>query len=228
MVRKASHTVSGKDALSHSHFQHHVKFQLPYERKHTDLVHNNCISNRSPLLLLYLPLQGYRKGKSRRERWHLLGDQLIWSDKEREGTNSRMHEPFLTRTDVKQNQTVTQKQKPRLPKHLHIQPVPLPKQEKKKSKAHPKVCHKLPNESYSSWKLSGWSHTAENTWYKTERNLKDTLKERTRPSPQILGVNTKTRKSWNHHRVTRFVVHFSHKQFFLWIIKLFFINSNLT
>lgn len=32
--------------------------------------------------------------------------------------NSRMHKPFLTCTDVKQNQTVTQKQQPRLPKHL--------------------------------------------------------------------------------------------------------------
>lgn len=144
--------------------------------------------------------------------------------------NSRMHEPFLTHTDVKQNQTMTQKQKPRLPKHLNTQPVPLPKQEKKKSKAHPEVCHKLPNESHSSWKLSGWSHTTENTQHKTERNLKDTLKERTLPSLRTLGVNTKTRKFWSHHRVTRFVVHFSHKQTFLWIIKLVFIiiNSNLT
>lgn len=58
-----------------------------------------------------------------------------------------MHKPFLAHADTKQNQTVTQKQEPRLPKHLHIQLVPLPKQEKKKSKAHPEVCHKLPNES---------------------------------------------------------------------------------
>lgn len=62
--------------------------------------------------------------------------------------NSRMHKPFLTCTDVKQKQTVTQKQQPRLPKHLHIQPVPLPKQEKK-SKAHPEACNKLHSESYS-------------------------------------------------------------------------------
>lgn len=74
---------------------------------------------------------------------------------EREGTNSRMHKSFLSHTDVKQNQVVTQEQKPRLPKHLLIQPVPLPKQENKKSKAHPEVCHKLPNESHSLWKHSG-------------------------------------------------------------------------
>lgn len=28
-------TVSGKDALSHGHFQHHTEFQQLYERKHT-------------------------------------------------------------------------------------------------------------------------------------------------------------------------------------------------
>lgn len=51
MVRKASYSVSRKDMLPHGHFQHHVKFQLLHERKDTDVVHKNCISNRSPLLL---------------------------------------------------------------------------------------------------------------------------------------------------------------------------------
>lgn len=54
VFRKASHSVSGKGTSSHSHFQHHTKSQVLYKRKQTDVVHKNCISNRSPLFLLHL------------------------------------------------------------------------------------------------------------------------------------------------------------------------------
>lgn len=54
VLRKACHSVSGKGTSCHNHFQHHSKSQVLYERKQTDAVHKNCISDRSPLFLLHL------------------------------------------------------------------------------------------------------------------------------------------------------------------------------
>lgn len=65
-------TQSGKGALSHAHCQHHIKFQLFYERKRLDLLHKKGIQLIPAITVVSATAQGYRKGRSHKEREHLF------------------------------------------------------------------------------------------------------------------------------------------------------------
>lgn len=124
---------------------------------------------------------------------------------------------------AKQNQIMTQKQQPRLPKHLHIQPVLSLFQYRKRSPKHilkHVINYAVNNIPYGNWlKPHHWKYVL-----KDRKKLKRQPQRKNTPPTQILGVNTETRKCWSHHKVSRFLVDFPHKQTFPWIIKFTAIN----
>lgn len=198
-------TVSGKDTLSHGHFQHHTEFQLLYGRKHTDVVHKNCISESHYYCYSCLRIE---------ERPGLQGKVTSFTrpvsiEQYEEGGHELQNAQALPHTWTWNRTKPWHRNKSQGFQNISTSSLSLFPNRKRSSPKHiPKYVINYPMNHIPHGNCLA-EVTPLKIHGKRQRNLQDTFKERMLSPPQIIRVNTKPRKSWSHHRVTRFVVYFS-------------------
>lgn len=203
-------TQSGKGALSHGHCQHHIKFQLFYERKRLDLVHMKGIQLIPAIAVVSATAQGYRKGRSHKEREHLFWDQLIWRERRGREQTPECTSPS-SHTWTWNGTKLWHRNRSLVCQNISSSSLSLFPNRKTRSPKHiPKYVINYPMNHIPYGNILAEA-TALKICDKRQKETEKIVKERTLPPwLWIHGINTKTRKSWSHQKNTRYIESISH------------------